>query len=213
MQNAIFQAVSQEGKNLFTVGDVKQSIYRFRLADPTIFLDKYQPLSRPAKRPGRGSRGRSCCPRTSAPGRRCWTRPTSSSRNILSTADGGDGLRRGGGAALRRRLLSAPDGLRHGVPSAGRSAQEPGRRATGPPSSRRRPGLWPERIRQLLDEGYPVTEEDGTLRPCRPEDIVILHALSGQPERRHYAQALAERDIPCAFRGAAATSSPPWRSR
>ena len=23
------------------------------------------------------------------------------------------------------------------------------------------------RIRQLLDEGYPVTEGDGTLRPCR----------------------------------------------
>ena len=42
VQNAIFRAVSREGKNLFTVGDVKQSIYRFRLADPTIFLDKYR---------------------------------------------------------------------------------------------------------------------------------------------------------------------------
>ena len=41
VQNAIFRAVSKEGKNLFTVGDVKQSIYRFRLADPTIFLRKY----------------------------------------------------------------------------------------------------------------------------------------------------------------------------
>lgn len=29
------------GDNLFMVGDVKQSIYRFRLADPTIFLSKY----------------------------------------------------------------------------------------------------------------------------------------------------------------------------
>ena len=35
VQNAIFRAVSKGGKNLFTVGDVKQSIYRFRLADPT----------------------------------------------------------------------------------------------------------------------------------------------------------------------------------
>ena len=42
VQNTIFQALSQEGRNLFMVGDVKQSIYRFRLADPTIFLEKYR---------------------------------------------------------------------------------------------------------------------------------------------------------------------------
>ena len=41
VQDAIFQAVSREGKNLFLVGDVKQSIYRFRLADPEIFTEKY----------------------------------------------------------------------------------------------------------------------------------------------------------------------------
>ena len=41
VQDLIFRAVSREGRNLFFVGDVKQSIYRFRLADPTIFLDKY----------------------------------------------------------------------------------------------------------------------------------------------------------------------------
>ena len=38
VQDCIYQAISREGQNLFTVGDVKQSIYRFRLADPTIFL-------------------------------------------------------------------------------------------------------------------------------------------------------------------------------
>ena len=41
VQDLIFRAVSREGKNLFLVGDVKQSIYRFRLADPAIFTDKY----------------------------------------------------------------------------------------------------------------------------------------------------------------------------
>lgn len=41
VQDAIFRAVSKDGKNLFMVGDVKQSIYRFRLADPNIFTDKY----------------------------------------------------------------------------------------------------------------------------------------------------------------------------
>ena len=41
VQDAIFGAVSRGGRNLFLVGDVKQSIYRFRLADPTIFLGRY----------------------------------------------------------------------------------------------------------------------------------------------------------------------------
>ena len=41
VQNVLFNVLSQEGKNLFLVGDVKQSIYRFRLADPGIFLRKY----------------------------------------------------------------------------------------------------------------------------------------------------------------------------
>ena len=41
VQDAIFRAVSGDGKNLFLVGDVKQSIYRFRLADPAIFTEKY----------------------------------------------------------------------------------------------------------------------------------------------------------------------------
>ena len=41
VQNTLFRALSREGRNLFFVGDVKQSIYRFRLADPTLFLDKY----------------------------------------------------------------------------------------------------------------------------------------------------------------------------
>lgn len=38
LQNTIFNALSDEGKNLFMVGDVKQSIYGFRNANPKIFL-------------------------------------------------------------------------------------------------------------------------------------------------------------------------------
>ena len=41
VQDAIFRAVSDNDRNLFMVGDVKQSIYRFRLADPEIFTQKY----------------------------------------------------------------------------------------------------------------------------------------------------------------------------
>ena len=42
VQEVIFEAISHEGRNRFMVGDVKQSIYRFRLADPTLFLKKYE---------------------------------------------------------------------------------------------------------------------------------------------------------------------------
>lgn len=42
VQDLIIRAVSDGGRRLFMVGDVKQSIYRFRLADPTIFLEKYE---------------------------------------------------------------------------------------------------------------------------------------------------------------------------
>jgi len=41
VQDAIYAALTNADKNLFMVGDVKQSIYQFRLADPGIFLQKY----------------------------------------------------------------------------------------------------------------------------------------------------------------------------
>jgi ATP-dependent helicase/nuclease subunit A len=44
VQEAILQLVTAEGEaagNLFMVGDVKQSIYKFRLAEPNLFLGKY----------------------------------------------------------------------------------------------------------------------------------------------------------------------------
>ena len=46
VQDAIFRAVSDNGNNLFMVGDVKQSIYRFRLADSEIFNEKYRSFAR-----------------------------------------------------------------------------------------------------------------------------------------------------------------------
>ena len=42
VQEAILQKIADANKaNFFAVGDVKQSIYKFRMADPSLFLDKY----------------------------------------------------------------------------------------------------------------------------------------------------------------------------
>ncbi len=42
VQEAIIQKIADAEKaNFFAVGDVKQSIYKFRMADPSLFLDKY----------------------------------------------------------------------------------------------------------------------------------------------------------------------------
>ncbi len=45
VQETLFAAISRESigeANLFTVGDIKQSIYGFRMAEPGIFLHKYE---------------------------------------------------------------------------------------------------------------------------------------------------------------------------
>ena len=38
-QNILFEIISRDKKNFYCVGDVKQSIYRFRRATPTLFMD------------------------------------------------------------------------------------------------------------------------------------------------------------------------------
>lgn len=50
LQETLIQQISR-GDNVYMVGDVKQSIYKFRLAEPEIFIDKYNDF-RDGARPG-----------------------------------------------------------------------------------------------------------------------------------------------------------------
>ncbi len=45
VQDAILQAIHNDDNVLFMVGDVKQSIYRFRKADPTLFMERLRTYS------------------------------------------------------------------------------------------------------------------------------------------------------------------------
>lgn len=52
LQDAILQSVSKQsldGNNVFMVGDVKQSIYSFRLARPELFIEKYHSFKKDGK--------------------------------------------------------------------------------------------------------------------------------------------------------------------
>ena len=196
VQNAIFQAVSREGRNLFTVGDVKQSIYRFRLADPTIFLGKYNRY--PAW--DRAAEGE--------PRKILLSKNFRSRQEVLDAANfvfssilsvemgemeyGADEALHFGAAYYPPRQDCAVEF--HLIAARRRSAEEehPVKKLTAEAR------FVADRIRRLLDEGFPVTAGDGTLRPCRPEDIVILMRSPGS-RLETFAGALAERNIPCCF--------------
>lgn len=196
VQNHIFQAVSHGGGNLFTVGDVKQSIYRFRLADPTIFLRKYAAFKSYADAAEGEER------------KILLSQNFRSRKEILDAANfifesimspelgemeyGADEKLYFGADYYPPRSDCAPE--YHLISARQRSAEleRPVKKAVAEAR------LAAERIRQLLDEKYPVTGTDGVLRPCRAEDIVILMRSPGS-RAAVFAAALSEWGVPCSF--------------
>ena len=193
VQNCIFSAVSREGRNLFAVGDVKQSIYRFRLADPGIFLRKYKEFS-PWEEAEEGA------PRKLLLTRNYRSRPEVLEAvnfifsNILSRELGEmeygeeERLRAGSGAFSTRddcgtefHLIDLP------------RRQEAAQKLKRTDAEAR---FVADRIRRLLDGQFPVQGEDGAPRPVRPEDIAVL-MRSPASRLSAYRQALEDRAIPC----------------
>lgn len=188
VQNAIFRALADRG-SLFMVGDVKQSIYRFRLAEPGIFLKKYDeyPTAEDAA-PGQG--------RKILLSDNFRSRPEVLSgvnfifRNVMTRAAGE--LDYTGAEALRpgRADLSPDERYRVELDCVDLSALtddgDEGKTDKDLVCARAAAG----RIRELLDSGLPIGE-----RPVRAEDIVIL-LRSPNPVLRYYAAALDELGIP-----------------
>ena len=196
VQNAIFRAVSKSGQNIFTVGDVKQSIYRFRLADPTIFLGKYNRFKN-WKEAEDGEERKILLSKNFRSRQEILDATNFIFENILSVEMGE--MEYGEEEALHFGAAYYPE--RHDCDTEFHliTAQQKSRENEHPVKKLTAEARFvANRIRQLLDEGYPVTERDGSLRPCRPEDIVILMRSPGS-RTAAFSEALAERNIPCSF--------------
>ena len=198
VQNRIFAAVSKGQRNLFVVGDVKQSIYRFRLADPGIFLQKYRDFA-PCGAAGEGEPRKLLLCKNYRSRREVLEAVNFVFSNILSLRMGemeygaDERLYVGNESFLPREdcqtefhLLDLP-----------RGQQQEGPRKLKKQDAEAR--FVAERIHQLLRQGFPVQEGDG-LRPVQPEDIVILMRSPGT-RQKEFAAALAERGIPCCAEG------------
>ena len=192
VQNAIFTALSKDGTNLFLVGDVKQSIYRFRLADPTIFLGKYRAWPDYTG----AAEGE---PRRLILSKNFRSRPEVLEganflfRNLMSTAFGE--MDYTDDEALYPGAAYQPDG-RYAVELDALDASAEDRDdGEKPPRDLMEARFAAKRIRELMDGGFPVSDGEGGERPVRASDIVILLRSPGTV-LHHYARALGERNIP-----------------
>lgn len=188
VQNLIFTLLSREESNLFQVGDVKQSIYRFRKAEPGLFLEKrktYAPYD-PARHTARSKatitletnfRSRSeVCSLVNFLFSRLMTEQ-------MGELAYGEEEYLAPGAQYPDSPLAVPE--LHLI-DYDREGEEEKTEAEARYIARR--------IRALVDEGYQVTGKEGT-RPCTYRDFALL-LRSSHAKAPIYAQALKQQGIP-----------------
>ena len=215
VQNAIFDALSNGGRKLFQVGDVKQSIYRFRLADPTIFLRKYREFSD-------GERAEEGTPRKRVLSRNFRSRVqvlegcNDLFRNIMSVDFGeldytddqslvpGKIFTEHGGGDMSHpisalcKLSSGADPYALELDVLNLSFLE-GQRGEKEDKSLMEARFIARRIRELLDAPLMIGEGE-ELRPLRPSDVMVLLRSPG-PVLHHYLRALNEEGLPWSAEG------------
>lgn len=183
VQDAIFSAITEERKNCFMVGDVKQSIYQFRLADPGIFLEKYNRYVPAGKAvPGEG-------------------RKVLLSSNFRSAKSVIHAVNDVFSACMSKKagglVYGEDEMLNEGIPHA--VVDEPEVELYGigvkEASYLEEAEFVANRIVQLLD-GSHFVREGQDLRPIRPEDIAILLRSPGSIGN-YYIQSLAAKGIRC----------------
>lgn len=187
VQDAIFSALTAERNNCFMVGDVKQSIYQFRLADPGIFLEKYKEfVSAEEAMPGQGRKV-------------LLTKNFRSGGAVLSAvndvftacmSENVGGLRYTEDEALVEGLDHVP----LGEPETELWALE-----VLESTYEEEAGFVADRIMQLLDGSHYVRQGE-ELRPIRPDDIAILLRSPGSVGS-YYTEALADLGIRCTTGG------------
>ena len=183
VQDAIFDALTRQRQNLFMVGDVKQSIYQFRLADPGIFLDKYEKYV-PAEdaEAGQGRKVLLSCNFRS--GGAVLDAANQVFRACMSPRVGG--LDYGEEESLREGIphipLGEPEVEFHMVEVREESYPEEAE-------------FVAQQISQLLDGTHTVRQGDG-LRPITADDVVILLRSPGSMGA-YFQSALARHGIRC----------------
>lgn len=187
VQDAIFDALTRKRQNLFLVGDVKQSIYQFRLADPGIFLQKYGEFV-PAEE-AKPAEGRKVLLSHNF---RSGGEVIEAVNHVFSCCMSKEvgGLHYGEGEALR-------EGVPHNVlpdPGVCLYALEVREDAYAEEAA-----FVAEKISGMLREKSLIRSGDG-FRPVNPEDIVILLRSPGSVGG-HFQRALEARGIRCSTGG------------
>ncbi|MBQ3356718.1 MAG: helicase-exonuclease AddAB subunit AddA [Oscillospiraceae bacterium] len=188
VQDTIFRLISREEENLFFVGDVKQSIYGFRRADPTIFLEKYKTFADyKAAKPGE--------PRKILLSDNFRSHPAilEAANDVfrLTMSENVGGLRYGDAEALRPNRPAADMGS---APVELHCIEKDSVRQTKPRSAAEiEADFVASRIRKMLDGGERIPDGED-LRQIRAEDVVIL--LRSMKNRAEvYESALAKQGI------------------